>query len=213
MARAAAIRTYRAAGGLAILAAVGYQVSRGLEASHWSAADYFSYFTILSNLFAAGVLLSGALRGDGARSAGVELLRGAAVVYMLTTGIVYAVVLSGQDSATPWVNTIVHQVMPVVVALDWAIDPPRTRLPIRRTLVWLSFPLVYIVYTLIRGAVVDWYPYFFVNPNHSAGYLAVAGGCLAIGAGILALILLTTWVGNSRSASIEPLAGRAVSAR
>lgn len=213
MARATAIGTYRAAGGLAILAAVGYQVAKGLEGSHWSAADYFSYFTILSNLFAAGILLSGALHSDGPRSPGVELLRGAAVVYMLTTGIVYAVLLSGQDSATPWVNTIVHRVMPVVVALDWVIDPPRTQLSIRGTLVWLSFPLTYIAYTLIRGAVVDWYPYFFVNPNHSAGYLGVAGGCLAVGAGILALILLTTWVGNSRSASIAPLTGEAVSVR
>jgi hypothetical protein len=213
MERATAIRAYRAVGGLAILAAVGYQVSRGLEASHWSAADYFSYFTILSNLFAAGILLSGAMRGDGARSAGVELLRGAAVVYMLTTGIVYAVLLSGQDSSTPWVNIIVHRVMPVVVALDWAIDPPRMRLPVRSTLVWLSFPLLYIAYTMIRGVVVNWYPYFFVNPHHSAGYLGVAGGCLAVGAGILALILLTTWVGNNRSAAIEPLAGGAVSAR
>ncbi len=213
MAKVTAIRTYRAAGGMAILAAVGYQVAKGLEASHWSAADYFSYFTILSNLFAAGILLSGALRGDGPRSAGVELLRGAAVVYMLTTGIVYAVLLSGHDSATPWVNAIVHRVMPVVVALDWMIDPPRVRLPLRSTLVWMSFPLLYIAYTLIRGAVVNWYPYFFVSPHHSAGYLGVAGGCLAIGVGILALILLTTWVGNSRSASIAPLTGEAVSAR
>lgn len=78
---------------------------------------------------------------------------------------------------------------------------------------WLSFPLAYIAYTLVRGAVVNWYPYFFVNPHHPAGYFGVAGGCLAIGAGILGLILLTTWVGNSRSASIEPLTGGAVSAR
>lgn len=221
-----AIRAYRAAGALAILAAVSYQVAKGLESSHWSPADYFSYFTILSNLFAAGILLWGALRGGAARPAdadllrngaarpaGADLLRGAAVVYMLTTGIVYAVLLSGQDSSTPWVNTIVHQVMPVVVALDWAIDPPHTHLAVRSTLLWLSFPLAYIAYTLIRGSLVNWYPYFFVNPNHSSGYLGVAGGSLAIGVGIFALILLTTWVGNSRAASIEPLPGGEISAR
>ncbi|MGH2853463.1 MAG: Pr6Pr family membrane protein [Solirubrobacteraceae bacterium] len=208
-----AIRAYRAAGALAILTAVVYQVAKGLQAPHWSAADYFSYFTILSNLFAAGILLAGALKGGAARSAGFELLRGAAVVYMLTTGIVYAVLLSGQDSSTPWVNTIVHRVMPVAMALDWVIDPPRTQLAVRSTLVWLSFPLAYIAYTLIRGSLVNWYPYFFVNPHHSAGYLGVAVGSLAVGAGILALILLTTWVGNSRAASIEPLPSGGVSAR
>ena len=201
-----AIRTCRAAGALAILVAIGYQLAQGLGGSHWDTTNYFSYFTILSNLFAAGVLLAGALRRGGQRPMTFELLRGAAVMYMLTTGIVYAALLSGQKVSIPWVNTIVHQVMPVVVALDWVVDPPRMWLPLRNTLRWLSFPLVYIAYTLIRGAIVNWYPYFFVDPNHSGGYLRVAGGCLAIGVGMIGLILAITWVGNRRgqAATVAP---------
>jgi hypothetical protein len=65
MPSAATIRIYRAAGALAILAAVGYQLGQGLGGRSWSTANYFSYFTILSNLFAAGILLAGALRGPG----------------------------------------------------------------------------------------------------------------------------------------------------
>jgi hypothetical protein len=202
MSVATVIRTYRAVGALAILTAIGYQLGHGLGGRHWSTTDYFSYFTILSNLFAAGVLLAGALRGNRRQSMTFELLRGAAVMYMLTTGIVYAVLLSGQSVSTPWVNTIVHQVMPVVVALDWAIEPPRIRLPVRSTLRWLSFPVLFITYTLIRGAIVDWYPYFFVNPDHSGGYLAVVGGCLAIGVGMIGLILAITWVGNRRGQAL-----------
>ncbi|HEY7961708.1 MAG TPA: Pr6Pr family membrane protein [Solirubrobacteraceae bacterium] len=198
---APAIRAYRAAGALAILVAIGYQVSKGLQMRHWSAADYFGYFTILSNLFAAAVLLSGALHGPGPRSMTAQLLRGAAVMYMLTTGLVWAVLLSGKPAPTPWVNAIVHQIMPPVMACDWALDPPSMRLTLRRTLLWLSFPIVYIVYTLTRGAIVNWYPYFFVNPNHSGGYLAVAAGVLVIGAGMIGLIVLITWAGNRRLAS------------
>jgi hypothetical protein len=211
--KTAAIRAYRAAGAVAILFAVFFHLSQGLETLHWSTADYFSYFTIISNLFAAGVLLWGAVYAGRERSTGAELLRGAAVVYMLTTGIVYAAVLSGQGSVVPWFNAIVHQGMPVVVALDWAIDPPHTRLAVRRTMLWLTFPLVYIAYTLIRGAIVNWYPYFFVNPNHSTGYAGVVVGCEVIGLGIIALILLTTWVGNSRSAAAAAMPGLEVSAR
>jgi hypothetical protein len=203
---ASAIRTYRAVGALAILVAVGYQLTQGLGGPHWSTANYFSYFTILSNLFAAGVLLAGVLRGAGQRSMTFELLRGAATMYMLTTGIVYAALLSGQGASIPWVNTIVHRVMPVVVALDWGIDPPRIWLPLRSTLRWLSFPLVYIAYTLIRGAIVNWYPYFFVDPHRSGGYLRVAGDCLAIGVGMIGLILAITWVGNRRAAAIGRIA-------
>jgi hypothetical protein len=139
------------------------------------------------------------LAGRGSRSPTLELLRGAAVVYMLTTGIVYAVLLSGQDVTYPWVNTIVHRVMPLAVALDWVLDPPRVRLRLRQTLVWMSFPLVYVAYTLTRGAIINWYPYFFVNPNRHGGYLLVAGDCVAITVGIVALVMMITWVGNRRS--------------
>jgi hypothetical protein len=184
-------------GGLSILVAISYQEIHGLAHAGWSTANYFSYFTELSNLFAAAVLLYGALYVTRPRSTAVELLRGASVVYMLTTGIVFAVLLSGAKLTTPWVSTIVHQVMPIVVALDWMIDPPQRRLALRHTSIWLGFPLVYVAYTLIRGALVDWYPYFFVDPTRHGGYLRVIAACLAISAGIIALILLVTWVGNT----------------
>jgi hypothetical protein len=193
-----AIRAYRLLAGVAVLVAISYQVGKGLEQRSFSATDYFSYFTELSNLFAATIFLYGAIRPAASRTTTTELLRGAAVVYMLTTGIVYAVLLSGQDVSYPWVNTIVHRIMPIAVALDWAIDPPRVRLQPRQTILWMSFPLVYVAYTLVRGAIVDWYPYFFVDPNRTGGYLLVAGDCVAIAAGILALVAATTWVGNRR---------------
>jgi hypothetical protein len=196
--RAAAIRSYRLLAALAVLVAISYQVGKGLEHGGFSLTDYFSYFTELSNLFAAAIFLYGAVRPVGQRSPTVELLRGAAVVYMLTTGIVYAVLLSGQDMTYPWVNTIVHRIMPVAVALDWLIDPPRVRLELRQTILWMSFPLVYVAYTLTRGAIVNWYPYFFVNPNRHGGYLLVTGDCIAISLGIVVLVAATMQVGNWR---------------
>jgi hypothetical protein len=197
--RHTAIRLYRSLAALAVLVAIAYQVTRGLEHRGFSATDYFSYFTELSNLFAAAVFLFGAIRVAGPRSHTREMLRGAAVMYMLTTGIVYAVLLSGQDVAYPWVNTVVHRIMPIAVALDWAIDPPQVHLELRRTILWMAFPLFYIAYTLVRGAIVDFYPYFFVNPHRGGGYLTVTGDCIAISIGMIALILAITWVGNRRS--------------
>jgi hypothetical protein len=191
-----ALRVCRALLALMALTAIGYDVAAGPGVSD---GDYFSYFTVLSNLFAAGMLLHGALRPAHTRSRTVELLRGAAVVYILTTGIVYLLLLSGHAPAYPWVNAILHYLMPVAVTLDWLTDPPSVRLDPARTLVmWMAFPLLYVPYTLARGAIVDWYPYFFVNPHRSGGYLLVAGDCLAVGIGIAALIATTTWAGNRR---------------
>ncbi len=168
-----------------------------------SDGDYFSYFTVLSNLLAATILLCGALRPGGERSRTVELLRGAAVVYILTIGIVYLVLLSGKAPAYAWVNAILHYVMPVAVTLDWLLDPPRVRLdPVQTTVLWMVFPALYIVYTLARGAIVAWYPYLFVNPHRSGGYLLVAGDVLAVGIGIVVLIVVITSAGNRRSAQL-----------
>ncbi len=191
-----ALRVCRALLALTVLTAIGYDVAAGPGVSD---GDYFSYFTVLSNLFAASMLLHGALRPARTRSRTVELLRGAAVVYILTTGIVYLLLLSGRTPSYPWVNAILHYLMPVAVTLDWLADSPGVRLDPMRTLVaWMAFPLLYVPYTLVRGAIVDWYPYLFVNPHRSGGYLLVAGDCLAVGIGIAALIATTTWVSNRR---------------
>jgi hypothetical protein len=190
------LRACRALLALMALTAIGYDAAAGPGVSD---GDYFSYFTVLSNFFAVAMLLHGALRPAHARSRTVELLRGAAVVYILTTGIVYLVLLSGHAPAYPWVNATLHYLMPVAVTVDWLLDPPRVRLdPARTAVLWMAFPVLYIIYTLARGAIVDWYPYLFVNPHRSGGYLLVAGDCLAVGIGIAALIATTTWTGNRR---------------
>ena len=179
---------------LAALTAIGYDVASGPGVSD---TDYFSYFTVLSNLFAAAMLLYGALRPE--RSQTVALLRGAAVAYILTTGIVYLLLLSGRAPTYPWVNAVLHYLMPVAVTLDWLLSPPSVLLrPMRTVVLWMAFPVLYIVYTLARGAIVGWYPYFFVNPHRSGGYLLVGADCLAVGLGIVALIAATTWAGNRR---------------
>jgi hypothetical protein len=199
---APALRVCRALLSLAALAAIGYDVSAGPGVTD---ADYFSYFTVLSNLFAVAMLLHGALRPGRERSGTVELLRGASVVYILTTGIVYLLLLSGRTPTYPWVNAILHYVMPVAVTLDWLLDPPSARLDLERAVVlWMVFPILYIFYTLARGAIVDWYPYFFVNPHRSGGYLRVAGSSVAVGIGIILLIVATSWAGNRRRGALAP---------
>lgn len=173
------------------LAAIGYELASGLSEAHWSATDFFSYFTVLSNIYAAVILLVSGLRSRAERTPRLELLRGAAVLYILTTGIVYAVLLAGSHDAIPWTNTVLHRVVPVAVALDWLIDPPRV-VPTRRraVLTWMAFPLLYVAYTLVRGPLARWYPYFFVDPHHSGGYLWVALNVIAIGVGQIAMTLL-----------------------
>jgi hypothetical protein len=206
--RTAVIAGYRLVLACLALAAIAYELVSGLGEPHWSTTDYFSYFTELSNLFAIAIFLAGGLSAIGLlpvvrRSSRFESLRGASVLYMLTTGIVYAVLLAGHHNSIPWVNTVLHRVMPVAVALDWLIDPPRTVLePRRAVLAWMAFPLLYIAYTLVRGPLAHWYPYFFVNPGRSGGYLLVAASTIVIGLGQIAMGLAITYAGRVRAARL-----------
>lgn len=193
---------YRAGFGLLALAAVATQffdlAGRGvLDPLH-----FFSYFTIESNLLSAAVFLYLAMRREAARSARLELVRGAAVVYMAVTGIVFTVLLADTnvDTAIPWVNDVVHALMPIVVVADWLLDPPRWRLSFRQGLTWLTFPAVWLVYTLVKGPIVGKYPYPFLDSAHG-GYGTVAAYCLAILVGMTLLCLAVVAAANAARAT------------
>ena len=90
---------------------------------------------------------------------------------MVVTGLVYAVLLAPASAdvglTEPWVDAVVHEVAPVLVLLDWLVDPPGRRLSVRAGRArWLIFPAVYLVYSLVRGPIADWYPYPFLDPDH-----------------------------------------------
>ncbi len=179
--------------GLATLVAVAAQLRVVIDAGG-SAANFFSYFTILSNLLAALVFLGAAAylalhREPVARD---DLLRGASVLYMAITGIIYATLLSKYELGLtlPWVNAQLHFVMPAAVVVDWLYQPQRTKLTARQTWWWLGFPLAFLVYSLVRGPIAAWYPYPFLDPNLAGGY----GGVALYSIAILAVILGMSWV-------------------
>ena len=192
------------------LAAILTQLTDLAAAGTLNPVSYFSYFTIDSNLIAATVLLIGAARWRSVPSVMFDLVRGAAVVYMSVTAIVFTLLLSNTDVdiAIPWVSTVVHELMPIVIVADWLLDPPVERLTLRQGLLWLSFPLAWIGYTLIRGSLTGLDPYPFLNPENG-GYGSVGAYIIAI-LGLMAIICwLTVALGNAagsnpRRAGPEP---------
>jgi hypothetical protein len=174
----------RLAFGVLTIVAVAVQYAHRMNPSAFYTTNFLSFFTNESNLFAAGLLLYGAYRalrpGGQVSSSAYDLLRGAAVIYMTITGVVFVLLLSPSSESVPWANAVVHYAMPVVIVLDWLIDPPRMRITRTKAWRWLIFPAVYFSYTLIRGAITGWYPYPFLNVA-TKGY----GQVLADGVGIL----------------------------
>ncbi len=203
------VRWYRLGFALLTLAAIVYQFSVGARRVEFVPANFFSFFTIQSNLIAAGVFLYLAPRprSDTDSPGEIDLLRGAAVAFMTTTFIVYGLLLSGYEDALqtsePWVNTVLHKIFPLVVIGDWLIDRPATRIPFRSALIWAAYPLLYLVYSLTRGPVVDWYPYPFLDPDQAGGYAGVVATSVAIAVGFVAITWLIVTFGQRLRVRIE----------
>lgn len=188
--------------GALALAAVGAQLSVQIR-NQQSLVTFFSYFTILSNLFAAVVLIFGAvtlLRG-AAPTAITDSIRGGCVVCMTLVGIVFSLLLRNQNlgAILPWVNLVTHYLMPMVVLLDWLVAPPKYSLPPMSVVYWMTFPLLYLAYSMVRGKFVGFYPYPFLNPAKVGGYGGVALYCLSITAGFVLVGWVLLRIGNKRS--------------
>jgi hypothetical protein len=192
-------RWFRLAFALLGLFTVVYQFPH-TAAAQGGAVNTLSYFTYAANIIAIAVLLWTALGSvretPTLRS---DLVRGAAVTYLGLTGIVYPILLSGTAGPDSiwWTNKVMHLVMPLVMVADWLIDPPGPALTYRKALWWMTFPLAWIGYTLIRGGISGWYPYGFLNPNLPktswTSVLTMSGALLVA---FLVLSLVVAWVGK-----------------
>ncbi|UHQ24494.1 Pr6Pr family membrane protein [Lysobacter sp. 5GHs7-4] len=157
---------------------------------------YLSYFTILSNLLVSAVCVQAAL-GGGARLgrwlAGARV-RGGVALAIGVTGTVYFVVLRHlwqPQGAQWWVDSGLHYATPALYLAWWLLAVPHGRLGGRDLWRWLWFPACYLVWTFLRGAAVQQYPYPFLDVLQ-LGWPTVlrnAGGVLALflafGAGLL----------------------------
>lgn len=188
----------RILGAALIVAAVVGQLSVSL--ANWASAgiadptvqlvNFFSFFTIESNLLTVVVFVIGVvcvLRGRSEDCRWYAISRASVTAYMATTGIVYNLLLRGielpQGTTLPWSNEVLHVVAPILMVVDWLFAPGRIRLEWKSIWIIVSFPVVWCVYTLVRGPMTFdavtgnsfWYPYPFLNPNIAPeGYFSVA---------------------------------------
>lgn len=149
--------------------------------------NFFSYFTILSNVLVLIINLDLARNPAGRQSTLWRVLRLNAVVNISVTGLIAFTLLRRLPEVQALVglgrlsDTLLHYVVPILTVLGWLLFGPRPKFTIQT--VWLSliFPATWLVYTLIRGAVVTWYPYPFVDLRF-IDPLEVLINCVFIGA-------------------------------
>jgi hypothetical protein len=182
--------------GLAAAAGVALQLYLAFTSARYAGVAattvrYLSYFTILSNVMVA-LTCGHALLGSSAGFLGRPTVRAAIVVYIVVTGVVYAVLLGPHivlQGPYVWSNALLHDVTPILYPLVWGVFGAHGRLRWGDASRWLIVPLVYMVWTLARGAVTDVYPYDFVDVSRF-GMSAVLRNALGLCAAFLVLGLV-----------------------
>lgn len=209
-----------AAAGL-IAAAVVAQLVRSVSSAIGAGRDvativtnFFSFFTILSNVSTVIVLVIAGLwclthgRGEAAEPAGLAVALACVTTYMIITGIVYNTLLRGIDlepgAVVPWSNEVLHLVGPVFMLADLFVGPLRRALSWHSLWAVVAFPIAWVVYTMLRGPLITnpgtgdpfWYPYPFLNPNNPGGWGSVLIYVLVIALAIIAVGSLVVWWGR-----------------
>lgn len=145
------------------------------------ALNVFAFFTIQSNIIVGVTSLLLALRLDRT-SIVFRVARLTGIVAITITFVVFHAVLKKLLDLESWAlvaDNLLHTIVPILAVIGWLVFGPR-RLTSRRVL-WLSavFPIAWCTFTLIRGAIVGWYPYPFIDVN-VLGYGKVFVNCVWI---------------------------------
>ena len=183
---------------LSLLAFVALVVGYDRDVHTGDTVNFWFYFTDLANLLGACVFLAGGLAAWRDRPGVPDLMRGAAVLYLVITGLVYWTLLANTIDAETikWQNYIMHAVMPAAVLIDWLLLTPATRISYGRAGRWLAFPLLYLAVSLIRGPIVTWWPYDFLDPQEPGGYTHVTTWSVIVTAIFVLFMFLIAYAGN-----------------
>ncbi|WFR66697.1 Pr6Pr family membrane protein [Curtobacterium flaccumfaciens] len=184
---------------IAVVVAVVAQLQHAVAAGNYVFWNFFGYFTIQSNLIIAGALAAAVVASTRKRAATrLDHVRGAATVYIATTGVVFNTLLAEASLAANfdllWASDVMHKVLPAYAVLDWLLFSDRGRLALRQVWWFLLYPAVWLVVVLIRGATDGWVPYPFLNPDLGYGIVAL----YSLGVAVFIALMGVLVIGMSR---------------
>lgn len=155
----------------------------------WGVVLYFGYFTILTNALVALALAAPLVVPDawlGRFFARRRVVAGVAAA-IAVVGIVYSLLLRHIWDPQGWqrvADHLLHDVVPVLFLVYWWYGVPKGRLRAADIPRWLVYPVGYLAYILVRGALTGLYPYPFIDVN-ALGYVGAMRNALILVAGFV----------------------------
>lgn len=170
---------FRILTGSALLGSVAWQVTDRLANNIFRPGEYFAYFSIVSAIVAGSFLVAtgvSLVRGlEGSKK--TEIARLSLTVAMIVVGVVYHALLADaagdvRDGDYVWPvlpNEVIHTYAPILIVIDYLLSHKAFRVKIRAALWVAVYPLAWLVFSVIRGLITNWWPYWFINPNEEGG--------------------------------------------
>ena len=181
---------------LALFGSIFWQISDRVAHNLFRPAEYFTFFTITSCLLTGVALTIGGLRvlRNQPETKFLTLFRLTMAASMVIVGVIYNLLLTDsvdkRDIGYDWPvlpNLVLHTYMPILVFLEWLIS--RTAVPLKlKTAFWvLVYPLTWLAFSITRGFITDWWPYWFIDPQY--GYPVMLQWIFTIAAFFVVLAL------------------------
>ena len=165
--------------GVGLIGSVIWQVTDRIANEIFRPFEYFAYFSIVTAIVAGLFLIttSFGLLLDIEDTKWVEIARLSMAVALIVVGVVYHALLADvandvRDGDYAWPvlpNQIIHTFAPILAAIEFLISIKAYRIRLRAFLLVAVFPLTWLVLSIIRGTMTNWWPYWFINPNGEAG--------------------------------------------
>jgi len=178
-----AMVSLRLALGLGLLGSVVWQVTDRVVNNVFRPGEYFAYFSIVSAIVAGALSLCSAyiLAAGKEETKFHNIARLSLAAAMVIVGVVYHALLAdaapdATDVGYVWPvlpNQIIHTYAPILIVIDYlfSVRSPKLRL---RAALWVAiFPLAWLGFSVVRGLITNWWPYWFINPNEEGGVLSM----------------------------------------
>lgn len=156
---------------------------------------FFSFFTILTNCIV--FICSALLLFGGSLNISTFFRKAATItaitVYIIIVGLVFNLLLRSVvdlKGLHAIVSEIFHTVVPVLFFLYWLFYVNLEKVSIKTVLLWLFYPIVYVIYTLLHGIYTDFYPYPFIDATKLGFPIAMINGLFVLLAFVVFSVIL-----------------------
>ena len=196
-------KTFQIIGAVAAWFAVLLQFYISMKFADSRAAEavrFFSFMTIWTNIIIAvfyTVLITSPHTKLG-RFFSRPMVQAGLLLYIIIVGLIYHLILANQWNPQGLefiADQSLHTVVPILYLFYWIIFSEKEKLSYGSAIKWLEYPIVYVVYSLIRGAITGKYPYFFVDVT-KLGYVTTLTNASYVLAAYFILGLLLVFINN-----------------